>query len=157
MLQRESKDSYYLNIAEAVLSRSTCLRRKYGAVIVRDDEIISTGYNGSPRGASNCIDLGYCYRQQHEVPHGENYELCRSVHGEANAIISASRRDMIGATLYLAGQEADGTPIVDIAPCLMCYRLILNAGISTIVTRNADGTINRKSCRPYEVYNLERA
>ena len=127
MSKRESKDSYYLNIAEAVLSRSTCLRRKYGAVIVRDDEIISTGYNGSPRGASNCIDLGYCYRQQHEVPHGENYELCRSVHGEANAIISASRRDMIGATLYLAGQEADGTPIADIAPCLMCYRLILNA------------------------------
>ena len=156
MSKRESKDSYYLNIAEAVLSRSTCLRRKYGAVIVRDDEIISTGYNGSPRGASNCIDLGYCYRQQHEVPHGENYELCRSVHGEANAIISASRRDMIGATLYLAGEEADGTPIADIAPCLMCYRLILNAGISTIVTRNADGTINRNACRPYEVYNLER-
>ena len=156
MSKRESKDSYYLSIAEAVLARSTCLRRKYGAVIVRDDEIISTGYNGSPRGASNCIDLGYCYRQQHEVPHGENYELCRSVHGEANAIISASRRDMIGATLYLAGQEADGTPIADIAPCLMCYRLILNAGISTIVTRNADGTINRNACRPYEVYNLER-
>ena len=156
MSKRESKDNYYLSIAEAVLARSTCLRRKYGAVIVRDDEIISTGYNGSPRGASNCIDLGYCYRQQHEVPHGENYELCRSVHGEANAIISASRRDMIGATLYLAGQEADGTPIADIAPCLMCYRLILNAGISTIVTRNADGTINRNACRPYEVYNLER-
>ena len=156
MSKRESKNSYYLSIAEAVLARSTCLRRKYGAVIVRDDEIISTGYNGSPRGASNCIDLGYCYRQQHEVPHGENYELCRSVHGEANAIISASRRDMIGATLYLAGQEADGTPIADIAPCLMCYRLILNAGISTIVTRNADGTINRNACRPYEVYNLER-
>ena len=102
MSKRESKDSYYLNIAEAVLARSTCLRRKYGAVIVKDDEIISTGYNGSPRGASNCIDLGYCYRQQQRVPHGENYELCRSVHGEANAIISASQRDMIGATLYFA-------------------------------------------------------
>lgn len=157
MSKRESKDSYYLNIAEAVLSRSTCLRRKYGAVIVRDDEIISTGYNGSPRGASNCIDLGYCYRQQQQVPHGEHYEFCRSVHAEANAIISASRRDMIGATLYLAGEEADGTPIADIAPCLMCYRLILNAGISTIVTRSADGSPSRKACRPYEVYNLERA
>ncbi len=156
MSVRESKDSYYLKIAEAVLARSTCLRRKYGAVIVKDDEIISTGYNGAPRGLPNCIDLGYCYRQQQKVPHGENYELCRSVHGEANAIISASRRDMIGATLYLAGQEADGTLIADIAPCLMCYRLMLNAGISEIVTRKTDSTITRKSCRPYEVYNLER-
>ena len=154
MRQREGRDSYYLNIAEAVLARSTCLRRNYGAVIVRDDEIISTGYNGSPRGAGNCIDLGYCYRKQMQVAHGEKQELCRAVHAEANAIISASRRDMIGATLYLAGQEADGTPIAETAPCLMCYRLMLNAGISTIITRAADGTITRKVCRPYEEYNL---
>ena len=98
---RKSKDEYYLNIAEAVLTRSTCLRRKYGAVIVKDDEIISTGYNGSPRGWDNCCDLGYCVRVQENIPHGQRYEECRSVHAEMNAIISASRRDMIGSTLYL--------------------------------------------------------
>lgn len=146
---RKSKDDYYLSIAEAVLARSTCLRRKYGAVIVKADEIISTGYNGSPRGSKNCCDLGYCYRKQKEIPHGECQELCRAVHAEANAIISASRRDMIGATLYLAGQEADGTPIVDIAPCLMCYRLILNAGISMIVTRET-----RKEVKNEELYTF---
>ena len=133
---RKSKDDYYLSIAEAVLARSTCLRRKYGAVIVRDDEIISTGYNGSPRGTRNCCDIGYCYREQNNIPHGERYESCRSVHAETNAIISASRRDMIGATLYLAGQEADGTPVADTAPCSMCERLIINAGISRVVTCN---------------------
>ena len=142
--KRVSKGEYYLNIAEAVLARSTCLRRKYGAVIVKDDEIISTGYNGSPRGCVNCIDLGYCYREQRNIPHGERYELCRAVHAEANAIISASRRNMIGATLYLAGKEADGTPITGIKPCYMCYELIMNAGISAIVTREPDGTITRK-------------
>ena len=145
---RKDKDSYYLDIAEAVLARSTCLRRKYGAVIVRDDEIISTGYNGSPRGLPNCIDVGYCYREEKHIPHGEKYESCLAVHAEANAIISASRRDMIGSILYLAGREADGSPVPDTAPCSMCLRLIINAGISTIVTRNTDGSINRKEVRP---------
>ena len=140
---RKSKDDYYLNIAEAVLARSTCLRRKYGAVIVRDDEIIATGYNGAPRGDMNCCDLGYCFREHQNIPHGERYEACRAVHAEANAIISASRRDMLGATLYLAGQEADGTPIADTAPCSMCYKLIINSGISSIVTRNNEGSIYR--------------
>ena len=135
---RITKDEYYLSIAEAVLARSTCLRRKYGAVIVKDNEIISTGYNGSPRGAKNCCDAGFCIREKEGIPHGERYEACVSVHAEANAIISASRRDMIGATLYLAGQEADGTPIADIAPCVMCQRLIANAGISRIVTRQEE-------------------
>ena len=144
---RKSKDEYYLNIAEAVLTRSTCLRRKYGAVIVKDDEIISTGYNGSPRGCDNCCDIGYCVRVQENIPHGERYEECRSVHAEANAIISASRHDMIGSTLYLAGFEADGTPILDARPCLMCQRLILNAGISSVVTRNIHGSINRMEVR----------
>lgn len=151
---RPSKDEYYLSIAEAVLTRSTCLRRKYGAVIVKDDEIISTGYNGSPRGAKNCCDIGYCYREYWKIPHGERYENCRAVHAEANAIISASRREMIGSTLYLAGQEADGTLIADIKPCLMCYRLIINAGISAIVTREPDGTITRKEVKYEEQYQL---
>lgn len=141
---RPSKDEYYLSIAEAVLTRSTCLRRKYGAVIVKDDEIISTGYNGSPRGMENCCDTGYCYREHEHIPHGERTELCSSVHAEMNAILSASRREMIGSILYLAGQEADRTLITDIKPCLMCYRLIINAGIIAIITSNPDGTITRK-------------
>ena len=106
MDQRMSKDKYYLNIADAVLDRSTCLRRKYGAIIVKNDEILSTGYNGAPRGRVNCSQLGYCNREQLNIPSGQRYELCRSVHAEANAIISAARRDMIGGTLYLVGRSA---------------------------------------------------
>ena len=126
---RPTKNEYYLNIAEAVMARSTCLRRKYGAVIVKDDEIISTGYNGSPRGETNCCDVGECWRQQHNIPHGQRYELCCSVHAEANAIISASRRDMQGATLYLASSAPNAEP------CDMCRRLIKNAGIARVITR----------------------
>ena len=146
---RPTKDNYYLKIAEAILARSTCLRRKYGAVIVKDDEIIATGYNGSPRGAKNCCDIGYCERDLKGIKHGERYELCRSVHAEANAIISASRRDMLGSTLYLAGQEADGTPIADTKPCYMCYRLILNAGIAAIITHEG-----RKEVEVYEQFTV---
>ena len=91
-MQRISKENYYLNIAQTVLERATCLRRVYGAIIVKNDEIISTGYNGAPRGRRNCVDMGYCTRERLQVPRGERYELCRSVHAEANAIISASRR-----------------------------------------------------------------
>ena len=139
MSERPSKEEYYLSIAEAVLARSTCLRRKYGAVIVKDDEIISTGYNGSPRGMDNCCDTGYCYREHEHIPHGERYEDCCGVHAEMNAIISASRREMIGSILYLAGQEADGSPVAGIKPCAICKKLIKNAGIIAVVTRNIDG------------------
>ena len=138
MSERPSKEEYYLSIAEAVLARSTCLRRKYGAVIVKDDEIIATGYNGAPRGAKNCCDTGYCYREQEHIPHGKRYEDCCGVHAEMNAIISASRREMIGAILYLAGQEADGSPIAGIKPCTICQKLIRNAGIIAVVTRKPD-------------------
>ena len=100
-MERISKENYYLDIAETVLERATCLRRIYGAIIVKNDEIISTGYNGAPRGRANCVDMGYCSREAMKVPRGERYELCRSVHAEANAIISASRRDMVGGTIYL--------------------------------------------------------
>ena len=136
---RPDKHGYYLSIAEAVLARSTCLRRKYGAVIVKDDEIISTGYNGSPRGLPNCCDLGYCFREHEQIPHGERYEACKSVHAETNAIISASRKDMLGATLYLAGKEADGSIIYYAEPCLMCRRLIINAGIERVISRAPEG------------------
>jgi dCMP deaminase len=136
MDSRTSKENYYLDIADSVLERSTCMRRKYGAIIVRSDEIISTGYNGAPRGRKNCSDLGYCTREAMQIPSGERYELCRSVHAEANAIISASRRDMIGATLYLVGRDAKtGELLRDTTSCSMCRRQIIDAGISKVVAR----------------------
>ncbi len=133
---RTDKINYYLDIAQTVAQRSTCLRRKYGAVIVKNDEIISTGYNGAPRGCSNCTDLGKCKREELNIPSGERYELCRSVHAEQNAIISASRRDMVGATLYLSGFDAKTGKTLPIAePCSMCKRFILNSGVTQVVMR----------------------
>ena len=135
-MRRRDKENYYLDIAEAVLQRSTCLRRKYGAAIVRNDEIIATGYNGAPRGRRNCLDHGICTRDELGIPRGERYELCRSVHAESNAIISAARRDMFGATLYLSGRDAKtGELLGDTMPCNMCRRLIINAGIEKTVCR----------------------
>ena len=137
---RTNKQNYYLDIADAVLERSTCLRRKYGAIIVRNDEIISTGYNGAPRGRKNCSDLGGCMREKLGIPSGERYELCRSVHAEANAIISAARRDMLDATLYLAGRDAKTNEILpDTTSCSMCRRMIINSGINKIVCRTGEG------------------
>lgn len=137
MNNRISKINYYLDIAETVAERGTCLRRNYGAIIVKNDEIISTGFTGAPRGRANCIDLGYCTRNEMNIEHGQRYELCRSVHAEANAIISASRRDMVNATLYLTGIEYDTKNYVENADCcLMCKRMIINAGISTVYIRN---------------------
>ena len=134
---RTDKANYYLDIADAVQERSTCLRRKYGAIIVRNDEIISTGYNGAPRGRKNCSDLGFCARENLHIPSGERYELCRSVHAEANAIISASRRDMLGATLYLVGRDAKtGALLSEANSCSMCKRQIINAGIERVVVRS---------------------
>ena len=139
MDKRTGKENYYLDIADAVQERSTCLRRKYGAIIVRNDEIISTGYNGAPRGRKNCCDLGFCARESMNIPSGERYELCRSVHAEANAIISASRRDMIGATLYLVGRDAKTNQLLpDANSCSMCKRQIINAGIERVVARISD-------------------
>ena len=135
---RTSKQNYYLDIADSVLERSTCLRRKYGAIIVRNDEIISTGYNGTPRGRRNCSDLGVCTRETLHIPSGERYELCRSVHAEANAIISAPRRDMIGATIYLVGRDAKTNALLsDAMSCSMCKRQIINAGIEKVIIRTS--------------------
>ena len=138
-MRRISKENYYLDIAETVLERATCLRRVYGAIIVKNDEIIATGYNGAPRGRANCVDLGYCSREAMRVPRGERYELCRSVHAEANAIISAARRDTVGGTLYLVGRDArTGALLPDATSCSMCRRLVINAGLEKVVIRRTE-------------------
>ena len=136
-MYRIDKENYYLDIAETVLERGTCLRRNYGAIIVNNDQIVSTGYVGAPRGRKNCIDLGHCVREANNVPRGERYELCRSVHAEQNAIIHASRERMIGATLYLVGKDAvTGAYVENASACALCKRMIINAGISRVVIRN---------------------
>ncbi len=136
-MNRRDKVNYYLDIAETVSKRGTCLRRNFGAIIVKNDEIISTGYTGAPRGRKNCSDLGFCRREQLNVPRGTRYELCRSVHAEANCIISASRRDMIDSSLYLVGTDVKtGSLIENANSCSMCKRLIINAGIKEVIIRD---------------------
>ncbi len=136
-MKRVDKTNYYLDIAEAVLERGTCLRRNFGAIIVKNDEIISTGYVGAPRGRKNCCDLKYCTREKLNVPRGERYELCRSVHAEQNAIISADRKSMIGSTLYLVGKNYKDDKYVEKArPCALCKKMIINAGIKEVIVRD---------------------
>lgn len=147
-MNRRDKINYYLDIAETVLERSTCIRRQFGAIIVKNDEIISTGYNGSPRGRKNCSDIGFCIRSKLNIPRGERYELCRSVHAEANAIISSSRKELIGATIYLACHDAITNKIDgNVEPCSMCRRLIINAGIEKVIIR--------KTKDDYKVINVQ--
>lgn len=146
-MARIDKINYYLDIAETVLERGTCLRRNFGAIIVNNDEIVSTGYVGAPRGRANCVDLGYCTREKLNIPKGQRYELCRSVHAEQNAIISASRSDMIGATIYLACHDAKTNELYgDVEPCSMCKRAIINAGIEKVIVRT--------SRTEYKIFNV---
>ena len=148
-MARIDKTNYYLDIAGTVLERSTCMRRHYGAIIVQDDEIVSSGYNGAPRGRRNCGDLGYCAREALNIPSGERYELCRSVHAEANAIISAPRREVLGATLYMVCKDPEtGALIPGSTSCSMCRRLIINAGISQVIIRDTP--------TEYRVVDVER-
>lgn len=136
-MERVDKINYYLDIAESVLERGTCLRNNYGSIIVKHDEIIAAGYSGAPRGRKNCIDLGYCTRKKYEMPSGKGYEKCRSVHSEQNAIISAARKDMIGASLYLVGiNKRNGEYVEDNEPCSFCKRMIINAGIEKVYMRD---------------------
>ena len=140
-MNRRDKQNYYLDMAEVALERGTCMRRNFGAVIVKNDVIISTGYTGAPRGRANCIDLNYCIREQRNIPRGTQYEFCRSVHAEMNAIIAASREEMIGATLYLVGRDAKTGEIMrDANSCTMCKRMIINAGIRQVVIRRDHDT-----------------
>ena len=152
-MERRDKINYYLDIAETVCERGTCLRRNFGAIIVHNDEIIATGYNGAPRGLENCCDMGVCTREKLNVPKGQRYELCRSVHAEANCIISAPRTDMLGATLYLACLDAQtGELFGDVEPCSMCKRLIINAGIEKVIVRTSPNTHKEFSVSSW-VYN----
>ena len=138
-MSRIDKTNYYLDIAQTVAERGTCLRRRFGAVIVKNDSIVSTGYAGAPRGRENCCDTGFCLREKYNIPAGERYELCRSVHAEANAIISASRDEMMDSTLYLACISPDSKEILSgTSPCSMRRRLIINAGIKTVIVRNTE-------------------
>jgi dCMP deaminase len=129
---RPDWDEYFINIARAVSARATCLRRKYGAVITKGNIIVSTGYNGAPSGMKDCLDVGKCSRKELQIPHGERYELCHSVHAEANAIIRASADELQGATIYISGSAAERSEC-DAEPCMMCKRMILNAGIAKVV------------------------
>lgn len=137
-MNRIDKETYYLDIAETVSERSTCIHAQTGALIVRNDEIVSTGYNGAPRGRSNCIELGYCVRDRFSIPRGERYELCRGVHAEMNAVVSAARSECIGGTLYLVGHEGvEGGLVAGLQPCPMCRKLIINAGLTKVVIRRS--------------------
>ena len=137
LMERVTKENYYLDIAQTVSERSTCLRKRYGAIIVKNDVIISTGYNGAPRGRKNCSDLMFCQREKLQIPCGERYELCRSVHSEANAIIAAARENMLGASLYMCCTDPkDGSVVPDTNSCMMCKKLILNAGIAKVYIRD---------------------
>ena len=138
-MERVSKINYYLDIAETVSERSTCLRKRYGAIIVKNDEIISTGYNGAPRGRVNCSDIGHCMRDKLNIPRGERYEMCRSVHAEANAIIAAPREQMLGAVLYMCCTDPeDGHIIGGTCSCMMCKKLVINAGIEQVIVRDTE-------------------
>ena len=147
-MERVSKINYYLDIAETVSERSTCLRKRYGAIIVKNDVIVSTGYNGAPRGRKNCSDIGSCMRDTLNIPRGERYELCRSIHAEANAIIAAAREQMIGADLYMACTDpADGSIFPNSCSCMMCKRQVINAGIARVIVR--------EDKENYTVYDVE--
>ena len=149
---RVDQINYYLDIAETVLERSTCLRRHYGAVIVKNNEIISTGYNGSPRGITNCIDLKKCIRS--ECPRGTGYENCIAVHAEMNAIISSKRSDMIGSSLYLVGKEIDGNHVKNGEPCSICKKIIINAGIEKVIIRTIKNEYKIINTKDWERENL---
>ena len=138
-MSRVSKHNYYLDIAQTVAERCTCLRKKFGAIIVKDDVIVSTGYNGAPRGRQNCNDLNFCMRDKLNIPRGERYELCRSVHSEANAIIAAPRDMMIGSVLYMCCTDPKTGEIVGgTTSCMMCKRMVINAGIEKVYVRETE-------------------
>ena len=143
--KRPEWDEYFLDIAEQTGRRATCLRRRYGAIIVKDNIIVSSGYNGAPRGEANCIDTGICERERLKVPKGERYELCVAVHAEQNAIINADPIKMQNSTIYIVGKNSSDNSYASGAPCKLCRRMIKNARIARVVYRGSSGEIVIKS------------
>jgi dCMP deaminase len=139
--KRISKDEYYLGIAEEVGRRSTCWRRSIGAIIIRDDQIISTGYVGAPRKTKSSLEHGFCLRDKLKIPHGQRYELCRSVHAEQNAIINAARAGvgLLGGDMYIYGSVFGKDKTIDAFPCFICKKMIINAGLNRVISSTADG------------------
>lgn len=137
--ERISKIDTYLNCAEVFAYRSTCIKRKYGAVIVKDDVVISTGYNGAPRGYENCCDIGKCPRMERDMHQGDGYGICRAIHAEANALLNCSRQQTMGADLYLVGVNPQDNTIHKAKPCPICARTIIQAGINNVYMRVEDG------------------
>ena len=149
---RPSKVNYYLNIAKEVSTRSTCLRRRYGAVLIKNDVIISTGYNGSPRGTKNCIDMNECRREKLNIPRGQCYEMCRSIHAEQNCIINASRNDMLDSDLYLYGIDVNTDEIInDLDSCQLCKKMIINAGIKRVIFARVNDTYEIKDVNDWVI------
>ena len=140
--KRISKIDTYLNCAETFAYRSTCIKRKYGAVIVKDDVVISTGYNGSPRGFDNCCDIGKCPRIERDMHQGDGYGICRAIHAEANALLNCSRQQTLGADLYLTGVNLGDNSIHKAKPCPLCARSIIQAGINNVIMRVGEGPDN---------------
>jgi dCMP deaminase len=139
---RTTKEDYYLGIAREVARRSTCWRRSIGAIIVRDDQIISAGYVGAPRKTRDSVEHGFCLRDRLGIPHGQRYELCRSVHAEQNAIINAARAgvSLLGGDMYIFGTSVDGGSVIDAFPCFICKKMIINAGLTRVICSTAAGT-----------------
>ncbi len=139
---KPSMDEYFLELAKAVSLRSTCLRRKFGAIIVRDGVVLSSGYNGAARKVRECREVGICLKELVKAPHGEGYDVCPAVHAEANALVNAARSgvSILGGTMYLHGQDMQGR-VVEGKPCTFCRRLLINSGIEKIVFRREDGTM----------------
>jgi dCMP deaminase len=139
--KRISKDNYYLGIAQEVGRRSTCWRRSIGAIIIRDDQIISTGYVGAPRKTKDSFEHGFCLRDRLKIPHGQRYELCRSVHAEQNAIINAARAgvSLLGGDIYIYGSAFGEDKPIDAFPCYICKKMIINAGLNRVICSTADG------------------
>jgi len=139
--KRISKDEYYLNIAKEVSRHSTCFRRSIGAIIIRDDQIISTGYAGAPRKTKDSLEHGFCLRDKLNIPHGQRYELCRSVHAEQNAIINAARAgvSLLGGDMYLYGSFPGKETPIDAFPCFICKKMIINAGLNRVICSQSRG------------------
>lgn len=149
--KRISKINMYLNCAENFAYRSTCIKRKYGAVIVKDDVVISTGYNGSPRGYENCCDRGNCVRMERNMHQGEGYGICRSIHAEQNALLNCSRDQTLGAVLYLAGVNPDDNTVHRAKPCPLCARSIIQSGIEKVVLRTGEQEEDYLEIEPSEL------